>query len=531
MNLPSLEYGRWELQAERYDVLDAYRINQDLYNRLTHEIQLRGYAGYKNLRNPANRLVELYTSKLTDKLLDHLDTEREDDVVTPDVEISDTEGVADVPTTIDPDVLKGLIEQVHTWSNWQDRVEVAARNFPTYGDLFIKIDSANGRVQLNLLDPRVVNENFQKDERGYFTYLRLDIPQEEHDPDEDTEVREFTRTEVWDKEAGQYMVFEHEEPAGRPLKDLGAPIFFALLTSDPPPGPNVNWTGFDFIPVVHRKLKDTGEDRGEGAFQHALDNIDAANYLATKMHQMLFPEVTWKGTREVGPGGTMLGPMRLETEEEDDEILSRLTAVQQEDYRVVNVAGDRTVMLPSGADLVPMVPPLDFQSHLLALDSHLKELEKDLPELAYYRLRDMTEISGVAAKILLGDVIDRLGRARQKFEDAHVKAHEMALTIGKVTRVPGFEVIPDNAFEEGVLDHGFEEYELFPASRSEQATEDKTEADALSVYKTLGPSVYAQKLKEYGLAETDEEATQMASDSNVAQPSPIDQILGNNQLQ
>lgn len=526
MTIPIGTFGRWENEQQRYDVLDAYRSSQDLYGRLRNELQLKRYAGYQNVRNPANRLIELYTAKLTDSLLEHLDTSS----ATEESEQPDTEPGTELETQgLAPEVLKGLILKIHEWSNWEDRVEVAGRNFPTHGDLFIKVEPSEDRqrVQLNLLDPRVVQDDFQTDARGFFTYLRLDIPQEERDPNEEDEVRQYTRTEIWDKDAGQYLVFEHEEDPGADLDDLGTPVFSALLTSKKPDRPNVEWTGTDFIPVVHRKLRDVGEDRGEGAFEHALDGIDTANWLATKLFAMLFPKITWKGTRQPGPGGTMLGPFKLETEDEDDEALSRLTAPEEESYRVIEVSGERTLMLPAGADMQPMVPGIDFKSHLDALDAHLKELEKDLPELAYYRLRDMTEISGVAARILLGDVIDRLGKARAKFEDAHVRAHKMALTIGQVMKVPGFEVIPENAYEDGLLEHGFKTYDLFPLSELEKATVNKAESEALAGYKELGAAIYAKKLKEAGLADTDEEALAIANEATTQPPSLTEQLLGN----
>lgn len=518
VSLVSDYYGRWETQPERYDVLDAYRQNDDLYGRLRTELRLKGYVGYQSARNPSNRLIELYAAKLTDSLLEHLDTE-------PSLPDDASEGTAPaLRASLDPAVLKSLILQVHEWSNWPDKMEVAGRNFSTHGDMFIKVENSEDgkRVQLNLLDPRVVADDFQKDARGFFTYLRLDIPQEERDLNEEDEIRYYTRTEIWDKSVGQYIVYEHEEAPGRPIADLGLPVVFALLTATPPDNPNTAWTGYDFVPVVHRKLKDTGESRGEAAFEHALDMIDTANWLATKLHGILFPKITWKGTRQPGPGGTTLGPFRLETEDDDDEAISRLTTPEQESYSVVEIEGERTLLLPSGADMQPMVPDLDFASHLAALDAHLKELEKDLPELAYYRLRDMNEISGRAARILLGDVIDRLGRARAKFEDAHIRAHKMALTIASVTNVPGFDVIPENAYEDGLLEHRFKPYDVFPVSDIESAQGGLAEAQSLAAYKDLGPVIYAKKLQEAGFSEAD--AQEIA---NAAPPaaSPVEQLL------
>lgn len=492
--------GRWETEQERYDVLDAYRANDDLYGRLKAELKIYGYERYQNIRNPANRLIEFYAAKLPDALYENLDT-------------GEDEG------------LKELIKKINEWSNWKDRSEVCARNFTAHGDLFIKVENSEDRAQVrkNLLDPRHVTD-YDKDARGQLTYLRLDIPQEERAADE---VREYTRTEVWDKPSKRYFVIEHEEGEGTSLEDLPAPKFSALLTAEPPDNPETRWTGYDFIPVVHRKLKDTGGERGEGVFQHALDGIDQANYLATKLFQMLFPDVTWKLTRQPGPGGMQLGPVRVEQESPQDQQLSRLTRSEQESFAVVEEGNQRTLRLPAGADLAPLVPPLDFESHLAALDSHMADLEKDLPELAYYRLREMDEISGRAARILLGDVADRFNGARSKFEDAEVRANKMALTIGRVLRIEGFAALPEDAYESGALEHSFGEYEVFPLSPAEKAEADVAEANALAGWKELGPVLYAKKLEERGYEP--EEARRIAEDAGSPRD-PIEDLLTRSNL-
>jgi hypothetical protein len=115
------------------------------------------------------------------------------------------------------------------------------------------------------------------------------------------------------------------------------------------------------------------------------------------------------------------------------------------------------------------VPPIDFASHLAAIDQKLNHMEKDLPELAYYRLRDMQEISGRAALILLGDLIDRVREARSNFLAGVVRTNEMALTVARVLGIPEFQNL--GSYEEGALEHSFAERDVFPVSGSEMAEE------------------------------------------------------------
>src|SRR5215204_3833703 len=157
---PSSAVGRWADDFGRYDVLDAYEANDRLYKRIASELSDAGYKGYQGFRSPASRVVELYVSKLTDRLIDSLDT--------------------GTNTT-----LRENIMQLYEWSNWVDNSEEAVRDLITHGDLFVKVESVREdrdddnspfvRVQRNQLDPRTVTD-FEVDARNIITYLRLDVP-------------------------------------------------------------------------------------------------------------------------------------------------------------------------------------------------------------------------------------------------------------------------------------------------------------------------------------------------------------------
>jgi len=92
------------------------------------------------------------------------------------------------------------------------------------------------------------------------------------------------------------------------------------------------------------------------------------------------------------------------------------------------------------------------------------ELEKDMPELAYYRLREMGELSGVAVRFLLSDTIDRALEVRGNAEAALVRADEMALTIGERA-----ELWRVGNYEAGALEHTFAKRDIFPLSGKEVA--------------------------------------------------------------
>lgn len=518
----SPEYGRWADEQQRYDVLDAYYRNDDLYARLVGALKLSGYEGYQSIGNPANRLVELYAAKLPDRLLENLDTTRdsaEDATGGPGGRQPITPGAAaTVPAggntgaprgtpgpgaaSEDNAQLKEAIKKLWEWSNWEDQSEVAARYFAIYGDLFIRVENSEDgeRVQLNLLDPRDVTD-WDKDARGHFEFLRLDIPvQERMGADE---VEELTRTEIWDKVAETYQVWIHDKGAGAKIEDMPVTPETWVFSADPPDS-DTQWTGYDFVPVVHRKLRDVGDPRGSGAFQHALDEIDALAEALTRLNAILFPKVIWKLTRAFGPGGVAYGPHQLEDAPGQD-ALTRLTRADQQHFAVVETSAGKMISLPSGVDMLAMVPPHDFGSHILALEKAENRLEKTIPELAYGRLREFGQVPAAkTVELLMMDMVDRLSKARAKFEDTHVRAHKMALTLAQLPYgvlrtqpIEGFANLGE--YDSGALDHTFEEYDLFPISQAEQAEADVLEAEALAAILALPAEVARPMLERRGI--------------------------------
>ena len=497
---PSDVLGRWSTEEERCDVLDAYVANESLYRLLAAGLNDQGYVGYKGLRNPAARLIGLYAAKLTDKLIASLDA---------------------------PDPLKGQLEQIYEWSSWEDRSEEAARDLTTYGIVFVKVENNEdmSRVQFNLLDPRHVTE-FTTDAREILTYLRLDVPFEEDAGD--GEVDELCRTEIWDKELAIYRAWEHDLDPGASLQEIADVqsghsqlVASAYLAESAPEGapPGANVTGYDFIPVVLRRLgKSRHNERGRGVFQHALDAIDEINRQATKLSEMMFPDIYRVFERDPSARGGDLPPIHLQNEDS----ARALSRAQQEGYRVVDQDGVKTVRLPSGGRFAWAIPSIDFQGHLSAMDNFTREsIEKDIPELAYYRLREMTDVSGRAAIILMMDVSDRIMAVRHKFEDMVVRLGKMALTIARTSGIQGFEGVGD--YESGALDHAFKPYVLFPVSALEQAQEGQAEAAAIAAYQALPAPVFRRFLEKQGYEE--QAIEEILRNTSAATPSPSTSVL------
>lgn len=492
---------RWNTEPERYAHLRAYRSDEDLYGRIRRELKNRGYAGYKNIRNPAHALAELYAYKLPDGTLDNLEC---------------------------PEALKPLIEQILTSSNWENQQEVAARDYAVTGDLYLKAAN-DADAFFQWLDPAHVTE-CDEDRKGYVTFCRLDIPQERRTGEGETE--DCIETEVWDKEAGYHAVWEHDGSHATRLADLlktfeadvsGLELtVYEELAESAENAPA--YTGFDFVPIVHRKLRDTGGERGEGAYQHGLGDIDQNNEMATRFHNILFPETALAFTRGTGPDGAELPSIRLEEETPEDRI-ARLDAEAQ---KVVEMGSVKAIRLPSGSDVKTLIPQTQIEAHARVLEEQIHYVENQvLPELQYRSLKSQGELSGRAAKYYLADSVDRIGGARRKYDDGIVRAIQMALSIWKVMEFDGHERIPD--YEARRDEIRITPREVFPLSELDKAEEDQKRASIRQTYLDMG--LLRFRLEEEGVDEARiTEVMGQVAESRArggSARSPLEEILGN----
>lgn len=396
-----------------YQELKAYYLGNGLYEFLNDVLQATRISNkdIKPLRNPANRVVEFYAALLWPG--HDLDT--------------------DMPILADNERILDPIAQIQKWSNFATRKQRVARRFATLGDMVIKINTkqnAAGEVTAvyqSFMDPTYVSE-IETDERGFVTYIRLDIPRWEEKNGQDVE---FHHTEVWSKERQDWRVWLHEKGPDEDLDKLGTPDSTGTFEAS---------YGADFVPFVYQEFRDDGNGRGNGAFTAALDKIDEINAKSTRLAQLLFrhgkadmaltSDVVDKTGRPLPAPNTTALTTTAET---------------------VTIQGEKFWKLPSGWDIKHLIANIDFDSHIAAIQSDLDELQQDLPELAYNRISEASDLSGRALRYMLEAAVSRLLEARGNGESAFVRANEMALTIGQNLKV--FSNL--GTFESGDFDHSF----------------------------------------------------------------------------
>lgn len=486
--------------VSHYDYLESAYLNTGLYERLAARAregteERKGLTALRSLRNPANRVVEFYAAKIRPEGW------FDEDSGSGRVEYGDE-------ATARAENLTRALRQVEEASNWGQEGRVAVRQYAWAGDLFLKVshrerDGVASRVYRERIDPRHVVD-FDKDERGYFTYLQISVPKTRRS-ETGGETESYVQTEVWDKTAGVYLVYEHDENCVE-LREVDLVERLALSESATGTSESDGYTGYDFIPVTHAKFRDIGAPRGMSAFGHALEGIRESDRIATKLHDMLFPEVMWVMTRQPGPGGESLPPIQLESSPDGpDRVFTRMTAGRETREGVVEVGGKQMLRLPGGADAKALIPDQDMEAHAGALAEQVKEVERELPELAYSRIREL-ELSGRAIRYAMMDVLDRYEEAFTNFAESMARLNYMALTIGQVLGLPGFSEAEIGSYGEDGRDfeHRFVSGDIFPPSRREKADEDLAEANVHATWREVGGEPYRRFLLTRGY--TEEEA-------------------------
>lgn len=466
-----------------YRTLRYYYHSTDLYDSLAAVARANNEwaPAMKGLRNPAHRVVEFYVAHLWPD---------EFKLVTPQRDGEATDAAT----------LQGLVERVWQWSNWDARRRLAARWFANLGDLFIKVVSvpAGPKVYFQLIDPEHVID-FETDERGFLTYLHIEVARVVRTGQDSKEV---VHTEIWDKSDDTFRRWERDRHLA--VEQLGTPAEERPLS----------YFGIDFIPVVHAMFQDVGNPRGAAAFTHALDKIDEANMQATRLHQMLYRhnDATWAlQANGMDATGRPLPPPNITGSDG-----------RKADSGTVTVGDTKFVRLPGMATLVPLVPDINYADALAVLNAQLQELEQDLPELAFHRVREKGDISGRAARIMMTDAIDKILEARGNAMQALVRADQMALTMGKAIGIQDFGALGE--FDDGSLDHHFEPRDAIAISETERWEMEQAKADAAKAQQESGISV-EETLRARGYSADDIARIKLERDAE--RTTAVDGVLAN----
>lgn len=498
---------------ERYE--HRYNNRSDLYTKLgmmlkqpdLHaDVELK--SALKSLRNPVHRVVEFYATVLLSGTAEEALPLR----------TSEEGSSAGDPRNGN---LARAIKLIWAWSNLDQRKQVLKRYVAIYGQCFIKVVSPRdaSRVHFQLIKPASVTD-FDKDDRGNITYMRLDSPFEKEEGQPPRRVKKV-HTEIWRKvtkdkgSPGYYRTWERaslEDSSTDTVpteRALGTPATSYELSTRR--GLDSGTLGFDFVPFVDVSAMDTGEKRPKPIYEHALALIDEQNRMATRHHDLLFrynkPFKAVQGIgndasgRPIAPPqiGNLGGDTRSVAPPEPPRSAGFAAHLLGDSRDDLSLGGDILFGLPGNAQLTDVTPNLNFEAARSAILDMATELREELPELIYYELKDRSELSGRAIRLLLAGAVDRASEMRANIQTVIIKADKMALTIAQVRGLPGFGPSQIGTYNRGEgFRHEFEPTDILPVSELEKEETRARKIENAQKLVTLGLT-REQAMKEVGL--------------------------------
>lgn len=114
-----------------------------------------------------------------------------------------------------------------------------------------------------------------------------------------------------------------------------------------------------------------------------------------------------------------------------------------------------------GAKATPLVASLDINAAYATLVGMLKEIERDYPELQMDIWSAGANTSGRALRTARQRSETKVRQHRPNYDDAIVRAHQMAIAIGGWREYEPFKGYGLESYEAGKLDHSVEDRDVF----------------------------------------------------------------------
>lgn len=416
--VPIEDLGAWdESRLFRYRFCDGY-YNNIAYSSLAqfaaqHKSNRKLYKHIRSIYNPVQRIVDLYVAKVYGGALD-----------------METLKTGAIPIVGADEALTNALRQLWIWSNWSTRKSLYVRYGALYGDTVIKIvdEPDKEKVRMEVLHPGRIKDikldsvgnvkkvviEYERDEKLSYDRFGL-LPLKS--------MRTYTYREEIDGD--WFATFKNDEPFAFYNNSDGEPVS--------------RWPNeYGFVPIVLGNHKDMGLRWGTNSFHGQVGKIDELNDAASLLNDQIRKVVDplWYLAGVKNPGKELTAQKGH-------------TAVEELERR------DTLDLLhgPLGSQPYPMIAPIAIADALANIQSMLNELENDLPELALHRLREGGNLTAPGVEAGYSDAIGRITEASGNYNDALVRAQQMAVSIGGLRRYRGFEAFDLDSYADGDLEH------------------------------------------------------------------------------
>jgi hypothetical protein len=439
-------------RLSRYWLYEAFE-NNTAYSNLNLQaaamkVQNELYKRIRGIYNPVARQNQLLTSYIYGGSIDY----------------EHMTGGA-VPIVTDNEALIDALRQVMIWTRWGETKSLYVQWGALLGDVILKVidDREKQKVRMEVVHPSRIREA-EFDAVGNVTsavieYMKYDAPKVENfrptsggGIDTRNSTQWYTYTEIITKDS--FKTFKNGKP-------------FAYF-SDASGKLVDSWDNeYGFVPLVVAGHAASGLTWNKNSFYNCIGKINAINDLASQLNdnaRVVMAPVLY------GAGLSAQKKIDVAAEERDQ-------------YRIIYG--------PENTSLTPIVAPIDQTGALQNIASMLEELERDLPELALQNIRNGSHLTGPGIRAAYSDAIGRITEARGRYDQAQVRALQMAVSIGGYNGYESFKGFSLDSYDAGDLQFYIKDR---PVIADELGKSDKL--TALGTIATMPPALQRVALQE-----------------------------------
>jgi hypothetical protein len=432
-------WGDVDARRMRYDIFEAYYDNT-AYRRIhTWSNAMKAeYGLYRYTRgvyNPTFRLIEFWAAHT---LGGALDPAAGDGKTVPSA----------LPIIMDTSVgvrnekaLRAAIARTWRVSNWQTNKTQLPRTGAKCGDAAIRVvdDTLRQQVRLEVIHPRNIGD-VTKDPQGNVRGYRLEWdrpdPRPGARPDATVTAAEVARRD------GDLVVYQ------------------TLLNGEPYAWNGVAHTweeAYGFVPLVLVQHMNVGLPWGWSELHAGLPKFREVDDLASKLHDQIRKTVDapWLFAGLKAPTASPTVPQTADTG----------TTARAESGREEVPALYST---DANAKAQPLVAPLDIAGVSAEIAEGLRELERDYPELQMDIWTASGDASGRALRVARQRVESKVLPRRADYDDAVVRAQQMAVAIGGFREYEGYQGFGLDSYRAGQLDHRIGERPVFAVDPADE---------------------------------------------------------------
>jgi hypothetical protein len=445
------DFNDWSARQLRYEIYWAYYENS-VYRKVhgwaeAYKAEYGLYKYIRNIYNPTFRLGEFWKSHLMGGDLDPL--------------AGDGKQVPSaLPIITKNEAIRPALANIWRWSNWKVRKDTYGLWGTIMGDVVLRVvdDVDRGKVYLDIVHPGTISDLTRDPFGNVKGYV---ITEKRMDPDQPNRTVTYKEVATRDGQSVRYQLFKNDAPYAW---EMQAP----------------EWTeSYGFIPMVLVKNNDVGMDWGWSELHADQAKFREADDLASKLSDQirklvdspwLFSGVdnpaTKNKTMPTTTGGEPTAARKMPGREEIPALYG-----------------------PVGAAATPLVAPIDIAGTTAYIQSILKDIERDYPELSDTLNNVQGDVSGRALRINRQPSEGKVKQRRVNYDDGLVRAQQMAMTIGGIRGYEGFKGFNIGSYDAGDLEHSIGPRPVF----------DKDAADDLEIENQLWTVAGLAKTAGYSL--------------------------------